>query len=92
MSTSRDLETSDYISSTNNAIADMHLLIEGALCLYSEEIEPLFWLARRNDQYTAAQSLAAIGTALRLLQGHTRDMQKTYETQARRCQAEESSS
>ena len=90
MITQNEIKMADYISSTNNATADMHLLIEGALCLYSEEIEPLFWLARRNDQYTAAQSLAAIGTALRLLQGHTRDMQKAYETQARRCQAEKS--
>ena len=90
MSTSTELRMSDYISSTGNAITDMRLLIEGAVYLYSEETEKLFWLARTNGQHMAAQSLAAIGGALYLLQKHALDMQAAYAEELKHLMAEES--
>lgn len=78
MSTPCELRMSDYIASTGAAIEDIRLLIDGAVQLFSEETETLFLLARTHDQHMAAQSLAAIGCALHLLQKHARDMQLAY--------------
>lgn len=90
MHTPRELRMSDYIASIGNAIEDIRLLIEGAVYLYSEETEKLFWLARANDEHMAAQSLSAIGGALFLLQKHARDMQAAYADEVKRQMAEAS--
>lgn len=89
MSTEPDLKMSDYITSVGITISDLRLLIEGAVYLYNEEVEQLYWLARKSDLSMAAQSLTAIGTALQHLQGLIRSLQKAHSEEIQRLRADD---
>ena len=59
------------------------------LSFFRTILKQLSWLARKSSQDMAAQSFAAIGTALRLLQVQIRNMQKAYAKEAKRLRSED---
>lgn len=67
---------------TDHALAEMRLLIEGAVNLYEGDTMPLSRLAIDYDALSAANAFDAIGTALYSLLDHIRKLQATRLSEA----------
>lgn len=78
MSTPNDMMKDDYITKTGVELADMRILVEGAVYLYNEQTSSLFRLAYQHDAYSRSAILAAIGSALHDLRSHICDLQEAY--------------
>jgi len=65
----------DFLWIAGNTLAQMRLLIEGAIVLYEEDIPKLLHIAVQQEQYDASGALDTIGTAIYDLRVHIRDLQ-----------------
>ena len=63
---------------TDHALAEMRLLIEGAVNLYEGDAMPLSRLAIDYGSLSAANAFDAIGTALYSLLDHIRKLQAAH--------------
>jgi len=54
----------EHMIASGNALAEMRLLIEGAVVLYEEDLVLLHEFAAKQGLHSAASALDAIGTAL----------------------------
>ena len=89
MSTPDDMEKEDYVIDTGSVFADMRVLVEGAVCLYSEHTSTMFSLSYRHDGGMSATVLNAIGSALYELRGHVCALQAAYAEEVCRQMAKE---
>ena len=62
----------------SDMLAEMRLIIDGAVALYENEALPLFPLAKENAALTAATAFDTIGTALYHLQKCISTMQEEH--------------
>jgi len=69
---------------TDHALAEMRLLIEGAVNLYEGDAMPLSRLAIDYGSLSAANAFDAIGTALYALLDHIRTLQAARISEALR--------
>ncbi len=68
----------DYLSYEGEILADMRLLIEGAMEVFNSEAQPLSRLALDNNENEASVALDTIGTALTDLRTHIRTLQSEH--------------
>lgn len=68
----------DYLSYEGEVLADMRLLIEGAMEVFNSDAQPLTRLAIDNNQLEASVALDTIGTALIGLRTHIRALQSEH--------------
>ena len=59
-----DIIKETYLSDLRATLADMRLLIEGAICLYEDDAPPAFTLSKEHGQQTAVWAIDTIGYAL----------------------------
>ena len=67
-----------FMNIAGSHLADMRLLIEGAVDLYEDDAMPLNRLAIQNNMLTASNAFDTIGTALYGLRQHIRAFQEAY--------------
>lgn len=67
-----------FIDVAGSVLADMRVLIEGAVTLYEDDALPLNRLALKNDMLNAASAFDAIGVALYSICQHVRTFQEAY--------------
>lgn len=75
MSSHHSNAADDYIFHSCCALADMRLIIEGAVLIYEDEASTLLRLARVHDQDSAALAFDTIGSALYSLREQIRNQQ-----------------
>ncbi len=68
----------DYLAYEGEVLADMRLLIEGAMEVFNSDAQPLTRLAIDNNQPEASVALDTIGTALTDLRTHIRALQSEH--------------
>ena len=68
----------DYLSYEGKVLADMRLLIEGAMEVFNSDAQPLSRLAIDGNQPEASVALDTIGTALTDLRTHIRTLQSEH--------------
>lgn len=68
----------DYLSYEGEVLANMRLLIEGAVDLFENDAQPLARLAIDNNENEASVALDTIGTALTDLRTHIRTLQSEH--------------
>jgi len=68
----------DYLSYEGEILADMRLLIEGAMDIFNSDAQPLIRLAIDNNENGASVALDTIGTALTGLRTHIRTLQSEH--------------
>ena len=68
----------DYLSYEGKVLADMKLLIEGAMEVFNSDAQPLSRLAIDGNQPEASVALDTIGTALTDLRTHIRTLQSEH--------------
>ena len=71
-----------FMNIAGRHLADMRLLIEGAVDLYEDDAMPLNRLAIQNDMLIASNAFDTIGTALYDLRQHIRAFQEAYAKEA----------
>ena len=64
-----------FMNIAGRHLADMRLLIEGAVDLYEDDAMPLNRFAIQNDMLIASNAFDTIGTALYNLREHLRKLQ-----------------
>ena len=79
----------EYLWNTGGHLADVRLIIEGALVLYEEDADPLLKLARDSGAHLAANAFDIIGTALYTLREHIRQMNEEHMHEVMRTTAED---
>ena len=65
----------DFLWVVGKELAQMRLLIEGAIVLYEEELPKLLHTAVQKEQYDTPGALDTIGTAIYDLRTHIRALQ-----------------
>ena len=65
----------DFLSTTGDALSDMHVLIEGAIIIFENDTTPIIRLCTQHQEYEARTAFNDIGGALYNLRGHIRHMQ-----------------
>lgn len=68
----------DFVLTTGNIVANVRLLVEGAITLYEDEASPLFRLGLLHDQAVAATAFEVIGTALYELRTQAMALQERH--------------
>ena len=68
----------DYLSYEGEVLANMRLLIEGAMEVFNSDAQPLTRLAIDGNQPEASVALDTIGTALTDLRTHIRALQSEH--------------
>ena len=68
----------EYLWKTGNQLADVRLLIEGAVVLFEDEASCLNRLAMNNGKFVAASAFDTIGTALYDLRKHIQEMHEDH--------------
>lgn len=69
---------SDYLWKEGHLLANMRLLIEGAVEIFNNDAQPLARLAIDNNENEASVALDTIGTALTDLRTHIRTLQSEH--------------
>ena len=67
-----------FIDVAGSVLADMRVLIEGAVTLYEDDALPLNRLALKNDMLNAASAFDAIGVAMYSICQHVRTFQEAF--------------
>ena len=78
-----------YLWNTGNEIAEIRLIIEGAVTLYEEDASQLHKMAMDSGELIAAAGFDTIGEALYALRTHIREMQEAHTQEVIRAVAEE---
>jgi hypothetical protein len=65
----------DFLSTTGDALSDMHVLIEGAIIIFENDTTPIIRLCTQHQEYEARTAFNDIGGALYNLRGHIRHLQ-----------------
>ena len=78
-----------YLWNTGNEIAEIRLIVEGAVTLYEEDASQLHKMAMDSGELIAAAGFDTIGEALYELRTHIRNMQKAHTKEVVRAVAEE---
>ncbi len=60
------------------SLANMRIVIEGAVHLFEMEVDPLYQLALENGRKEQALALDTLGAALNTLYGQIADVQASY--------------
>ena len=68
----------NFLWISGDTLAQMRLLIEGAIVLFENEASTLLHLAVTNKQYSASGAFDTIGTAIYNLRNHICDMQAAH--------------
>ena len=78
-----------YLWNTGNEIAEIRLIVEGAVTLYEEDASQLHKMAMDSGELIAAAGFDTIGEALYELRTHIREMQEAHTQEVVRAVAEE---
>ena len=78
-----------YLWNTGNEIAEIRLIVEGAVTLYEEDVSQLHKMAMDSGELIAAAGFDTIGEALYELRTHIRNMQEAHTKEVIRAVAEE---
>ena len=78
-----------YLWNTGNEIAEIRLIVEGAVTLYEEDVSNLHKMAMDAGNLIAAAGFDTIGEALYELRTHIREMQEAHTQEVVRAVAEE---
>ena len=78
-----------YLWNTGNEIAEIRLIVEGAVTLYEEDASQLHKMAMDSGNLIAAAGFDTIGEALYELRTHIREMQEAHTKEVVRVVAEE---
>ena len=78
-----------YLWNTGNEIAEIRLIVEGAVTLYEEDASQLHKMAMDSGELIAAAGFDTIGEALYELRTHIRNMQEAHTQEVVRAVAEE---
>ena len=78
-----------YLWNTGNEIAEIRLIVEGAVTLYEEDASQLHKMAMDSGELIAAAGFDTIGEALYELRTHIREMQEAHTKEVVRAVAEE---
>lgn len=65
----------DFLSTTGDALSDMHVLIEGAIIIFENDTTPIIRLCTQHQEYEARTAFNDIGGALYNLRDHIRHLQ-----------------
>lgn len=68
----------NFLWTSGNTLAQMRLLIEGAIVLFENEASTLLHLAAANKQYSSSGAFDTIGTAIYDLRKHIVDLQAAH--------------
>ena len=68
----------NYLWISGHVLAQMRLLIEGAIVLYEDEASTLLHLAAKHKEYSASGALDTIGTAIYDMREHIVDLQAAH--------------
>lgn len=79
----------EYLWNTGGHLADVRLIIEGAVVLFEDETDGLIRIARENGAHLAANAFDTIGTALYTLREHIRQMNEEHMREVLRTTAED---
>ena len=78
-----------YLWNTGNELAEIRLIVEGAVTLYEEDASQLHKMAMDSGELIAAAGFDTIGEALYELRTHIRNMQEAHTQEVVRAVAEE---
>ena len=78
-----------YLWNTGNEIAEIRLIVEGAVTLYEEDASGINKMMMDNGELIAAAGFDTIGEALYELRTHIREMQEAHTQEVVRAVAEE---
>ena len=78
-----------YLWNTGNEIAEIRLIVEGAVTLYEEDASQLHKMAMDSGELIAAAGFDTIGEALYELRTHIRNMQEAHTKEVIRAVAKE---
>lgn len=76
-----------FVDFAGSILADLRVLIEGAVSLYEDDAIPLNHLAIKNDMLSAALSFDALGVAIYGIHQRILTFQEAYMKEARRVSA-----
>ena len=79
-----------YLWNTGNEIAEIRLIVEGAVTLYEEDASGINKMMMDAGELIAAAGFDTIGEALYELRTHIREMQEAHTKEVVRAVAEES--
>ena len=68
----------DFLSTTGDALSDMHVLIEGAIVIFENDMPPIVRLCTQNQEFEARTGLNDIGSALYDLRRYIKHLQKAW--------------
>ena len=68
----------NYLWISGHALAQMRLLIEGAIVLFEDEASTLLHLAAKHKEYSASGAFDTIGTAIYDMREHIVDLQAAH--------------
>ena len=78
-----------YLWNTGNELAEIRLIVEGAVTLYEEDASQLHKMAMDSGELITADGFDTIGEALYELRTHIREMQEAHTNEVVRVVAEE---
>ena len=81
----------NYLWISGHVLAQMRLLIEGAIVLYEDEASTLLHLAAKHKEYSASGAFDTIGTAIYDMREHIVDLQAAHTKEVlRKCADDQS--
>ncbi|MBE5779972.1 MAG: hypothetical protein E7331_11665 [Clostridiales bacterium] len=68
----------EYMWNSGVALDEMRLIVEGAVVLFEEDALPLNQLAKKHQEWLAANAFSTIGAALYSLRQHIRELHEAH--------------
>lgn len=68
----------DYLSTTGDALSNMHVIVEGAIVIFENDTPPIIRLCTQSQEIEARTAINDIGSALYDLRRYIKHLQKAW--------------